>query len=211
MRTDADDTSQHADGQRACHDDAMELPAQRLAAMLAASPPRAGATRVLAIDGRSGAGKTTLALALAASLDAPVVSLEDLYGGWDGLEHGVTLLASAVLRPLAEGAAAHVPRYDWDVGAWATPWTLEPTECLIVEGAGAGARVLAPYTSVLVWVELASARRRERALARDGERLYGPHWQRWAAQEDDYVAREHPIDRADLVIDAEDPEELLAD
>ena len=70
---------------------------------LRAAPPRAGATRVLAIDGRSGAGKSTLARALAGELGAPLVALEDLYGGWDGLERGVELLREAVLEPLAQG------------------------------------------------------------------------------------------------------------
>ena len=71
-----------------------------------AASPRTGATCVLAIDGRSGAGKSTLAQALALALDAPIVALEDLYGGWDGLEGGVSLLLEAVLKPFASGSVA---------------------------------------------------------------------------------------------------------
>ena len=140
-------------------------PLEQLVAAVRAAPPRTAATRVVAIDGRSGAGKSTLAAALARELDAPVVALEDLYGGWDGLEDGVLLLGSAVLRPLAAGRAARVPRYDWHAGAWGEPWQLAPPEHLVIEGVGAGARSLAPYTSaVLAWLELRAAIRRERAL-----------------------------------------------
>ena len=64
---------------------------------------------VIAIDGRSGAGKTSLAARLRLALGAPVVALEDLYGGWDGLERGVDLLVSDVLEPLSAGRAARVP------------------------------------------------------------------------------------------------------
>jgi len=71
---------------------------ERVLAAVAAASPSAGTTLVVAIDGRSGAGKSTLAHTLAGRLGAPLVSLEDLYGGWDGLERGVSLLASAVLR-----------------------------------------------------------------------------------------------------------------
>ncbi len=78
----------------------------RIIAALAGAAPRAGGSRVVAVDGRSGAGKTSLAAALRDRLRAPVVSLEDLYGGWDGLEHGIDLLVSAVLEPLAAGRAA---------------------------------------------------------------------------------------------------------
>ena len=108
----------------------------------AVNAARAGATRVVAIDGRSGAGKSTLAHELAGELEAPLVSLEDLYGGWDGLEHGVSLLLGAVLRPLAAGRPAEVPRYDWLAAAWGEPWTLSAPAHLVVEGTGAGARAL---------------------------------------------------------------------
>jgi cytidylate kinase len=168
-----------------------------------AARPRAGATAVLAIDGRSGAGKSTLAQALALALDAPIVALEDLYGGWDGLASGVSLLLSEVLRPLADGNEAKVPHYDWLTAAWDEPWLLAPPAQLIVEGAGAGARSVAPYTSVLVWLELPAALRRERARARRYGELYAPHWERWALQEDAFFERERPELRADLILGAQ--------
>lgn len=156
---------------------------------------------MVAVDGRSGAGKTSLAGILRDELAAPVVSLEDLYGGWDGLEHGIDLLISEVLEPLAAGRVALVPRYDWVAGEWAEPVALDPPEVLIVEGVGAGARRAAAYASVLVWLEATPAVRKKRALDRDGE-TFAPHWDRWAAQEDAMLAREHTPERADLVVDA---------
>ena len=156
---------------------------------------------MVAIDGRSGAGKTSLAAGLRAELGAPVVTLEDLYGGWDGLERGIDLLVTEVLVPLSAGRAARVPRYDWVTTAWATPWLLEPPELLIVEGVGAGARRAAAYESVLVWLEVPAPVRKERALDRDGD-TFAPHWDAWAAQEDAMLARERTRDRADLVIGA---------
>jgi uridine kinase len=173
-------------------------PLDRILAAARAAPPRAGATAVLAIDGRSGAGKSTLAQALTLALDAPIVALEHLYGGWDGLENGVSLLLNEVLRPLADGNEARVPHYDWLTAAWSEPWLLVPPAQLIVEGAGAGARSLTPYTSVLVWLEADAADRRERVRLRDAKA--DVHWQRWARQEDAYFARDRPADRADLVI-----------
>ena len=161
--------------------------------------PKAGVTRVVAIDGRSGAGKTSLAAVLARQLGAPVVSLEWLYGGWDGLEHGIDLLVSEVLEPLAAGRAARVPRYDWVARDWAEPAVLDPPEVLIVEGVGAGARRGAAFESVLVWLEVPAAIRKKRALDRDGE-TFAPYWDEWAAQEEQMLARERTPDRADIVI-----------
>ena len=163
--------------------------------------PRCGRTRVLAVDGRSGAGKTSLAAGLRAALGAPVVALEELYGGWDGLERGIDLLVSAVLEPLSAGRAARVPRYDWVAAAWDAPWVLEPPGLLIVEGVGAGARRAAAHASVLAWMEAPESVRKKRALDRDGE-TFAPHWDMWTAQEDAMLAREHTPDRADFLIDA---------
>ena len=53
--------------------------------------PQLGSVRLLLIDGRTGSGKTTLATPLSASLAAPIVHLEYLYPGWDGLRDGVLL------------------------------------------------------------------------------------------------------------------------
>ena len=171
-----------------------------LASAVWAAPARAGRTRVLAIDGRSGAGKSALAAALSGELGAPVVSLEDLYGGWGGLERGIDLLVSEVLEPLAAGRAVRVPRYDWVAGQWAEPVPLESPELLIVEGVGAGARRAAVFESLVVWLEAAAAVRKKRALDRDGE-VFAPHWERWAAQEDAMLARERTPERADVVIE----------
>jgi uridine kinase len=167
---------------------------------LAGAPARVGSTRVVAVDGRSGAGKSLLAARLRSGLGAPVVSLEDLYGGWDGLENGIDLLVSEVLEPLAGGRPARVPRYDWVARRWAAPVALDPPELLIVEGVGAGARRAAGYESLLVWLEAPPSVRRKRALDRDGE-TFAPHWEQWAAQEDAMLARERTPERADLLLE----------
>jgi uridine kinase len=171
----------------------------RITAALRRAAPRGGRTRVVAIDGRSGAGKTSLAAGLSGRLNAPVVSLEDLYGGWDGLERGIDLLVSTVLEPLAAGEAARVPRYDWAGGEWAAPVVMQPPSVLIVEGVGAGARRAASFESLLVWLEVPAPVRKLRALGRDGE-TFAPYWDQWAAQEDLMLTRERTPDRADVII-----------
>jgi uridine kinase len=175
---------------------------QRIERLARAEPPRAGATRVIAIDGRAGAGKSTLAGRLAARIDAPIVQLEQLYPGWDGLQAGIDLLVEAVLVPLSARQVAQVPRYDWLVSRFIEPWPLDDPELVIVEGVGAGARAAASFASVLVWLELAAGLRMQRALARDGE-IFRPHWSRWAEQEDVLLAREQTPSRADLIVDSE--------
>jgi hypothetical protein len=73
---------------------------------------------------------------------------------------------------------------------------------LVVEGVGAGAARVAPYLSVLVWLELPDAVRKARALERDGEK-YRPFWGLWAAQEQALLAREDIPGRADVLVRTE--------
>lgn len=171
---------------------------ERIAGAAVTAPARAGRTRIVSIDGRAGSGKSTLARVLAERLAAPIVDLELIYPGWDGLEAGVGLLVSDVLVPFAAGRPALVPRYDWIAGRFAEPWLLEPPDLAIVDGVGAGAEAAARFSSLLVWLELDAGTREERAIARDGD-IFRPHWQRWAAQEDALLAREQTPARAGIV------------
>lgn len=174
---------------------------ERIASLARNARPRAGRTRVIAVDGRSGSGKTTLATRLAERLDVPLVSLEYLYGGWDGLSDGVSRLVDLVLAPLASGRVAAVPHFDWQAQEWVEPWSLAPGGIVVVEGVGAGARAVARYLSLLVWLEVPTAERQRRAFTRDGDG-YVPFWDRWARQEDELLASDDPGERADIVVTA---------
>ncbi|MEU4834619.1 hypothetical protein [Streptosporangium sp. NPDC023615] len=171
----------------------------RIAARLRSWPARAGGTRVLAVEGRSGAGKSTLAAAVAAELGAPVVRMDDLYPGWDGLLGGVDALVGWVLRPLSLDRPARWRRYDWAAGGYAEWHEVPGGGFLVLDGTGSGALAAAPYLSGLVWLEAPGGVRRTRALERDGD-LYAPHWERWAAQEERFHARDDVRARADLTI-----------
>jgi hypothetical protein len=173
-------------------------------ALVAALPPAAGPV-VVAVDGPSGSGKTTFADQLARGLGgdgspAPVVHLDDLYPGWDGLDAVVPRLVDGVLAPLATGRAAGYRRWDWAAGTDGAAVAVPSAPVLVVEGAGCGARACAPYLAMLVWLDGPADWRRERALARDGA-TYAPHWERWAAQERAHFTREGTRARADLVLE----------
>lgn len=162
-------------------------------------------TDIVLIDGRSGSGKSTLAARLVELMEQsrrPVrlFSLEDAYPGWDGLACGARAIAENLVVPLAGGRPGSWERYDWRLGAVSGRHLVEPGVPTIVEGVGALHPVGARLASCCVWMETSDGRRRARALRRDGAG-YAPHWQRWAAQEADWIARHHPLDQAELLID----------
>ena len=128
---------------------------------------------VVAVDGPSGAGKTTLTRELRRRLDGPpVIHLDAVYPGWDGLAQTPAILHDHVLAPLARGERAAYQRFDWEADRFAEEYVVPPAPLLVVEGCGAGAWPGFGYVSVLIWVEASRDDRYARAMARDGE-TYG--------------------------------------
>lgn len=164
------------------------------------APARCGSARVVAIDGPSGSGKTTLAHAVAQDLGCPVVHMDDLYPGWDGLAESVDLLTGQVLEPLCRGERAAYRVWDWHRGDWGRTATVPPTEVLVVEGCGSSVGRAGEYAAVRVWVDADAAVRLQRGVERDGE-AYRPHWQRWAQQEQAVFAADCTREQADVVLD----------
>lgn len=171
-----------------------------LAARVRRQPPRAGSTRVVAVDGPAGAGKTSVAARLADRVRAPVVAMDDLYPGWEGLQAAVPRLVTEVLTPLGTGQAARYRRWSWERSRYASWVEVPPADVLVVEGCGSGSLDAAPYLSLLVWVEAPETERYARAMARDGD-TFRPYWDRWAAQEEEHFTADATRARADVVVD----------
>ena len=150
---------------------------------------------VVLIDGRSGAGKTSLARALVARWPlagrVQLVALDSVYPGWEGLDDGVDLARDQILVPHARGLIGVWQRWDWDAEAPAEAHAVDPSLPLVVEGAGILTPVTARLSDVRVWVESPASSRKTRALQRDGD-AYRPHWERWSRQEDRHITRDQP-------------------
>lgn len=171
---------------------------------------------IIAIDGRSGAGKTTLAIELAARLrehhKVSLFHLEDIYPGWNGLAAGIERYVSTVLAPLSRSEPAQWVSWDWSNHYDGDARTTLPAEIVLVEGVGAAAAAARPFLDAVVWADSPDQDRRSRALARDGE-SYEPYWEQWAAQEQDWLAGDDVPAHADVRVlnnaDGAAPEEVL--
>lgn len=148
---------------------------------------------VILIDGRSGVGKSELATRLAAIVPgAQLIRLDDLYPGWDGLR-AASRAVPLILRTFRWRA------WDWDADAPGELHALDPSRPVIVEGVGALTRASRALTSAAIWLETDDGERKRRALDRDGD-TFAPHWDRWAAQEERFIADENPRALADVVV-----------
>lgn len=164
----------------------------------------AAANPVVIIDGRSGAGKTTLARMLVERWPivgrVQLVALDSIYPGWDGLQSGVEYALDGILRPHGRGYLGEWRRWDWERDAEAESHAVDPALGVLIEGSGILTPATAAIADVRVWLESAEPGRKARALNRDGE-TYRPHWDRWAAQEKAHIARDDPRALATRVVE----------
>ncbi|MFB9376298.1 hypothetical protein ACFFKU_13100 [Kineococcus gynurae] len=173
--------------------------------------PPPGRPRVVAVDGRGGSGKSTVARRLAAAAGATttatVVSTDDV--AWHHSFFDWTdLLVEGVLRPARAGrAVAYRPP------AWSARWrggsigVPAGTRWVFLEGVGSGRRELADLVDAVLWVQ-SDARAAEHAgIERDvaagdnGDRDEATRfWHEWQAEEIPFLAEQRPWERAILVL-----------
>jgi uridine kinase len=170
----------------------------RYSDLLGGIKPR-GRTVLVAVDGFGGAGKSHFAARLAAVEPRLAVVHTDDFASWDaGLDW--ERLRDQVIDPLLGDRPARYQRYDWEEGRLAEWHEISAEGVVVVEGVSSYRLTLADAYDLAVWVQTPREKCLERGLVRDGEVALG-RWQKWMADEDDYVKGEHPERRAGVVVD----------
>jgi uridine kinase len=165
-------------------------------------PPDGMRTRIVAIDGLGGSGKSSFARHLARPLgDIQIVQTDD-FATWDNPIDWWPELLERVLVPLSRGESVRYERSHWGRDRDGEFVEVEPTEFLILEGVTASREAFAPYLTYSIWVDTPAELRLRRGLDRDGPDAL-EQWQAWMSEEDRYLERERPDDRADLVIEGD--------
>ena len=179
--------------------------AEQLVGGVLAKQPTLGSTRLVCVDGRAGAGKTTLGEALhAIAVSAGTTRLlhmDDMYAGWSGLDDVSGAVERDLIGPLREDRQGGYRRYDWHRGRFAEWCPVDPVDVLILEGVGSGSTSYASCITALVWVEAPRAVRLQRGIERDGQAVL-PRWLAWMQDEDGLFERERTEARSDVVVDS---------
>ena len=157
------------------------------------------ARQLVLVDGRSGAGKSEWVARSDAFVGFVVVSLDDLYPGWDGLDAGHLRAYENVIVPWSRGDRAVVATWDWARRTLGEVIEIDPEASVVIEGCGALSTLTAVYATHRYWIEADTEVRKRRALERDGE-MFAPYWTRWALQEDRFYSLHQSPSRADSVV-----------
>jgi hypothetical protein len=149
-------------------------------------------SRVLAVDGRSSSGKTTLAARIQAAVAGSAVVHTDDIAWWHSRFGWADLLIDGILMPVHRGEPVTFRPPSWAEHGRGG-WIDVPASCplLIVEGVGAGRREATYLVDALIWVQSDEREAERRSLARVGQ----PGGSRtvrdlrgWMAEEEPFLA-----------------------
>ena len=168
---------------------------------------------LVAVEGGSASGKTTLAALLARVYDCGVFHMDDFFlrpeqrteerlaepGGNVDRER----FYEEVLEPLRAGQAVTFCRYDCQTQTLADPSTITPKALNIVEGAYSMHPLLADSYDLTVFLKIPPEVQRARILARNGPEVGERFFTRWIPLEQRYFDALDPAGRCDLILEVE--------
>ncbi|OCS90481.1 uridine kinase family protein [Caryophanon latum] len=160
---------------------------------------------IIAIDGCSGAGKTTLATYIEQQLpNVTIISTEDFIVPLAQQEDTVDAaldwrrLKEQVILPLAKKKAAKYWRYDPTEPTMQQWLHIAPQGIIVIEGSFSTCLALAPYYDLKIWVETPILERYKRLVEKDGEEMKA-YWQDYLPKEVYYIQTYLPHRYADVV------------
>jgi uridine kinase len=169
---------------------------------------------LLALDGRSGTGKSTLSAALAERLGAVVITQDDFYTGGTLAEWATRSarekadrvidwkrLRFEVLEPLLSGRAARWRSFNWEMleGLSDLEIVAQPAPVIILDGAYSSRPELADLIDLSILVQLDDATRRERIRNREGADFVAAWHPVWDEAEKYYFTQVRPVEAFDIV------------
>ncbi|GII77062.1 adenylate kinase [Sphaerisporangium rufum] len=167
-----------------------------------AAPGVTGRPRVIAIDGRGGAGKTTLARRLREVVPgSAVVHSDDIAWNHAYFDWGTVLLEN-ILLPLHRGEAVDFRPEAWIAKDRPGSITIPAgTEYVWVEGTGIIRQELAPWLDASVWIQGDLDEQERLLVARDGDSPeQQEHVANWLLEELPFLLREQPWASATMII-----------
>jgi uridine kinase len=173
---------------------------------------------LIALDGRSGTGKSTFAQAIASRVEGIIVVGDDFYSGgnddaWSGLSaqekvaKGIDWqrLRTQVLEPLLAKRPGSWHPLDFQPGIGWVGWKdetvkLDPAPVILVDGVYSARPELLDLVDLTVLVETDDEVRRKRLILREGQDFM-TRWHRlWDAAEDYYFTSLCPRASFDIVV-----------
>ena len=178
---------------------------ERAIAILTAKAPK-----IIVIDGRAAAGKTTIAAILSAVLRADVIHMDDFFlppelrtaerlaesGGNVHYER----FCLEVLPFLKQGVEFSYRSFDCGIMDFGEPRFVRSKTWRIVEGSYSSHPIFGDYADLRVFCDITPEEQMQRIVKRNGDAMARVFAEKWIPMEEQYFAAELIREKADVVI-----------
>ena len=170
---------------------------------------------LVALDGRSGTGKSTLAAELAARHQGQAIVSDDFWTGGDDA-HWLSLspkqraeeaidwqrLRKEALEPLLAGRPTSWHPFNWETGQGLSDRRVscDPASVIVLDGSYSTSPEMADIVDISVLLTLGEDVRRSRLLAREGAEFMRRWHSVWDSAEDYYFSVIRPDSSFDVVL-----------
>ena len=156
---------------------------------------------LIAIDGRAGAGKTTLAARffdeLSVDKTVEVIHMDDLYDGWENaLDEGLTKTLESIVNAHNNNVSIKIDIFNWESMSFDSKRVINPVDLLILEGVGAGQKVVRDAGATLYWLDIDAEVGIQRVLNRDGNQI-ASQMKQWQISQEIHFIRDKTRENAD--------------
>lgn len=165
---------------------------------------------IIAVDGRSGAGKTALAERMKTAWNCTVIHTDDFFlrpqqqtqerydTPGENIDH--ERFQEEVILPLKEGMAFSYRPYDCRLMALKPPIAVFPKNIIVIEGSYCCHRELWKYYDLHIFIDIDKERQKERIKQRNGENAE-MFFERWIPLEEAYFSECGIKEKCELVFD----------
>ena len=166
--------------------------------------------KVIAIDGRAAAGKTTLAALLARVLAAQVIPMDDFFLPAETAHRGKTggkrreyPLRTFLRRglPYLKENGSFYRRFDCGIMDYRGSRLVQSSPWRIVEGSYSCHPAFGDYMDCRVFCDISPEEQKERIIKRNGPEMAELFFTRWIPMEEQYFKTERIKEKADVIVE----------
>ncbi len=165
--------------------------------------------KIIAIDGRCAAGKTTLAKILSENVNCDIIHIDDFFlpvtkrteermarsGGNIDFER----LISEVLTPIKNGEHYVYSKYNCQNGSFSAGQSVNPQIITVVEGSYSCHPCVFPFYDLHIFLDIDGSTQKERVLRRNKDNA-DAFFSKWIPMEEKYFSEFNIKDKCEIVL-----------
>ena len=125
--------------------------------------------------------------------------MDDLYDGWEiALDEGLTKTLESIVNAHNNNVSIKIDIFNWESMSFDSKRVINPVDLLILEGVGAGQKVVRDAGATLYWLDIDAEVGIQRVLNRDGNQI-ASQMKQWQISQEIHFIRDKTRENAEHI------------